>query len=135
MEGIITLFRNLATSPEQLTSTTDFLAAAGLLLMLAVSLSIPLAIVSKMLLERERLGTSTRLRLAFGWTAITFGVAALTDALVLWLLGRVPHWTAVAPHCTLAVLAAVCALVERGAVNGELRQVRRHVDNAKRQPA
>jgi hypothetical protein len=135
MEGIITLFRRFITAPEQLNSAGEFAAAFGLLLVVALLFAVPVAILSRMLLERERLGTATRLRLAVGWTAIIFGLAALINAIVLRALDRVPHWTAVVPHCSLALMAGIVALMLHRAVDHELKAMRNHVDTAKREAA
>lgn len=135
MESLIALFQHLTTAPERLNSAAEFLAAFGLFIAVALLLAVPAAILAKILLEKQMLGTLTRLRLAVGWTAVVFGVAALIDALVLKVLDRVPHWTAVAPHCLLAITAGVWAMVQHSAVNSELKILRKCVDEARREAA
>lgn len=135
MESLITLFQHLTTAPESLNSAAEFLAAFGLLIAVALLLAVPAAILAKILLEKQMLGTLTRLRLAVGWTAVVFGVAVLIDALVLKVLDRVPHWTAVAPHCLLALTAGIWAMVQHRAVNSELKIMRKCVDEARREAA
>jgi protein-S-isoprenylcysteine O-methyltransferase Ste14 len=135
VESLITLFQHLTTAPESLNSAAEFLAAFGLLIAVALLLAVPAAILAKILLEKQMLGTLTRLRLAVGWTAVVFGVAVLIDALVLKVLDRVPHWTAVAPHCLLALTAGIWAMVQHRAVNSELKIMRKCVDEARREAA
>jgi hypothetical protein len=135
MENVITLFQRVTTAPEQLNSVSEFLIAFVLLLLASLLVAVPSAILAKILLEREKLGTATRLLLAIGRTALAVGVLALIDAVVLVALDRAPHWTAVAPQCALAIVAGLWALLQYHSVNHELTQMRRHVDSAKRQAA
>jgi len=135
VDGIIGLFEKVTTSPQELNSAGEFLPAFLVLLGAALLLCIPAAVLSKILLERDKLGTATRLSLAIGRTAVLLGAMAVSDAVGLVLLDRAPHWTAVLPHCTFAALAGVCGLLEYRSVSEELKQMRRYVEAAKRPAA
>jgi protein-S-isoprenylcysteine O-methyltransferase Ste14 len=135
MEGIIMLLQHLFIEPEQLNSAGEFAADFTLLFVVLLIMAWLAANLAKMMLEKERLGTATRLRLAIGWTAIAFGLALLMDAFVLFVMHRIPHWTAIAPHCTVALVAGIWAIVQHSAIKQELKEMRQHVDNAKRQAA
>ena len=133
MENLASSYKHLLTSPEQLNSFPGFVIECVQLFALGLLLAWPLAVALKFWLERERLGTSSRVRFAVVWTALVLSAVGLADAGILSVVGRVPHWNAVSPQVTFAfVMGAVALLVFLG-MRAELKVYRGYVDTARRQ--
>ena len=135
METIISSYKHLLLLPEQISSFPDFLAATLQLIILALLLALPTALFMKLMLDRERLGTASRIRFAVAWTAVLLGLLTFCDAAVLLMLDRVPHWTAIAPHCMAALCVGSVALIHYFKMHHELGTLKSCVDNANRRPA
>jgi hypothetical protein len=135
METIISSYKHLLLLPEQINSFPDFLMNTLQLIILALLLAWPTALCMKLMLDRERLGTASRIRFAVTWAAVVLGFVAVCDAGVLLILDRVPHWTAVAPHSAMALCVGVYALIQYFKMRSEVTVLKTCVDNANRRAA
>jgi prepilin signal peptidase PulO-like enzyme (type II secretory pathway) len=133
VENLTTSYTQLLTSPEELNSFPGFVLACVQLFALGLLVAWPLAVAIKFVLERERIGTSSRVRFVVVWTALALSTIGLLDALTLSVLGRVPHWNAVSPQVTFAFVMGLVAFLVFLGMRAELRVYRSYVDRARRQ--
>jgi len=135
MDLLIETYRRLLGSPESLHSLSDFLITLAELLLLGVVLSWPIALGMKFAGKREQLGSATRIQLTVAWTAVILAALFAVDILILFFLQDVPNWTALSPHATVVVIAAMWALIEVHTLRTEVSAMRRIVETAKKQVA
>jgi hypothetical protein len=122
---LIEYYRTLLTHPQASSQVSDFLVALAALAAPWLILLWLLAILfaGRMAGAPEQLGTPNWVRFSWAWSALLLSGALLVDVVVLWVIGRVPGWQAVAPHCALAAIGTIVALIAYLAMRRELKKM------------